>query len=195
MKKVRLSIIVPTCGRPSLYRTLYSILVNGIEPEDEIVIVEDGPQPEAARIVSSFSERLPVKLLGTKFSSGLGGPQRNHGMANAIGTHLLFMDDDDVYTNGGISKVRNACAEFPEHIVIFRMRALTKRLPFDYIWQNPDLVMGNVSSQMFTVPNNKDRLAEWSSKLCNDFDFLMETTSKYPAESIIWRHEVIAEVY
>ena len=48
----RLSIIIPTTGRPSLARALASLAPAGIGPEDEVIVVGDGPE--------AFDAALPM---------------------------------------------------------------------------------------------------------------------------------------
>ena len=43
----RFSIIVPTCGRRSLGRTLESIRRQALVDGDEVLLITDGPQPLA----------------------------------------------------------------------------------------------------------------------------------------------------
>lgn len=195
-KKVKLSVIVPTCGRASLYTTLHSIWMNGIRSDDEVIVIGDGRQPEAARIVGAFKDRLTVRYEETAPSGCVGAAQRNHGMAIATGSHFMFMDDDDVYVNGGLNKGRNAAFYNPDRPVIFRLRSAAKRHGFDSIWNGQSLEMGNVGTQMFLVPNIKERLGQWLHQPGSDNAFIRQTVDKYPnrESEIVWANEVIAEL-
>lgn len=171
--------------------------MNGFQKDDEVFVVGDGPQPEARRISSAFSDRLTIRYSETDISHCVGATQRNAGMLLAGGTHLMFMDDDDIYVNGGLSKARNAAFAHPGKPIIFRMRATPKRLPYELLWATPQLVLANVSTQMFVVPNIKERLGSWPSQACCDFEFILATIQKYPEgeREVVWKDEVIAEIH
>ena len=72
MSDVRISVVIPTTGRASLEATKASAA-----GAYEIIVVED--------------------------STGDNGyTPRTKGMLQATGTHIAFMDDDDVYTPGAL---------------------------------------------------------------------------------------------
>lgn len=193
---VKISVIIPTCGRSTLYATLHSVWMHGIAMADEVLVVADGLQPEAKRVVEAFHDRLPTRYEETDPTGCVGAEQRNHGMAIATGTHLMFMDDDDVFVNGAISKGRNAAFYNPDRPVIFRMKSLAKRHPFDNLWQGQILNIGNVSTQMFLIPNVKEKLGRWPSQAASDYEFIRSTVDKYPNKDrdIVWVNDIIAEV-
>jgi hypothetical protein len=102
--RVSLSIIVPTVGRWTLERTLDSIRPQ-LHAEDELIVV-----------YSHEVTRDP--------SLGRGGAEKVEGMRRATGTHLAFMDDDDVYLPGALDLMRAHAADVP---VIFRLDGLQRR--------------------------------------------------------------------
>jgi glycosyltransferase involved in cell wall biosynthesis len=141
------SIIVGTTGRKTLRRTLKSI-TSQLEPGDELMLLRDD-------------------------SGDAGDTPRNQSMHRAAGTHLLFMDDDDVYVPGALAKMRRFADENPGKIGIFRMEytAGPKR------WQVPELKNRNVSTQIFLVPNVPGKLGVWEhrSTVHGDYTFIEET--------------------
>lgn len=189
------SFIIPTMGRPSLYSTLYSLTQCAARPEDEVIVVGDGPQPEAKRIVSCFSGRLPVSYHEIADGKCVGGPHRNFAMRIASKTHLSFMDDDDVYAPGGVERARQEVLARPKKILIFKMRAMVKRLVYETLWREPEIVMGNVGTPMFVVPNVKSLLGQWSRQYCSDFHFITGTVEKFGIQNVVWIDEVIANIY
>jgi len=141
------TIILGTAGRKTLQRTLRSITPQ-LEPGDELMIVRDD-------------------------SGDAGDTPRNEGMPRAAGTHLLFMDDDDVYVRGALAKMRRFADENPGRIGIFRMEYTVgpKR------WQVPELRNRNVSTQIFCVPNVPGKLGVWEHRgtVHGDYTFIEET--------------------
>jgi hypothetical protein len=110
------TVIVPTCGRPTLERTLWSIAVSaGPDSSDvEALVVADGPQPDAHAIFERFGEAHPTwRYLEYGPTARRGNAQRTYGMTQARGQHLLFMDDDDVYRRRAFKAIRAATAQTP----------------------------------------------------------------------------------
>jgi GT2 family glycosyltransferase len=97
----RLSIIVPTRGRPSALERCLAALGRTHSPPGgiEVVVVADGPDPRLEPVVSgSRVEGGPeVRLVSQKHA----GPAaaRNRGAAHACGELLAFTDDDCVPTS------------------------------------------------------------------------------------------------
>jgi glycosyltransferase involved in cell wall biosynthesis len=178
---VKLSIVIPTLGRPSLERTLESC-----SDADEIVVVLD-----TARGVTDLPCELPANAVYSEGHFGVTGGHagRAHGIELATGTHLAFFDDDDVYVPGAVELMRDAAHERP---VIFRMDDYHHGI----IWRTPDLYFGNVSTQMYVVPNEPEKLGTWEPHAPGlpqpggDFTFIVGCAKKMGEP--IWREEVIA---
>lgn len=187
---IALSIIIPTIGRPTLTQTLDSILPQLIGG-DEVLVVGDGPQPEAHEIARS---KL-VTYMETEPTRCWGHAQRNLGMSAAQGEYLAFMDDDDIYLPNALFMVRAAIKEVPGKPLIFRMSHLGKIL-----WKTPKIAIDNVSTQMYVFPNLPHRLASWkpnpgvASLRGGDFLFARDTATLWGPKDVIFRKEVIARL-
>ena len=90
------SIIIPTFGRPTIGNTIFS-LHGQLGPGDEIVVEVDSPP-----------------------SGNWGAIARDRGIERAKGSHLLFMDDDDVYVEGALAAIREEVAKLPDSLHIFQ---------------------------------------------------------------------------
>jgi glycosyltransferase involved in cell wall biosynthesis len=157
------SVIVPTVGRTTLMLALQSVAAQ-LEPGDELIVVanDDGDQGDAAR---------------------------NGAMARALGSHLLFLDDDDAYVPGALATIRRFAAENPGRIGIFRMELWNGSL----VWTEPVLRYGNVGGPMFVVPNVPGKLGRWyQPNRANDWSFIEETVSLQGEP--IFREEVVARI-
>lgn len=160
--QVTFSVIVPTSGRPTLGRTLESV-AEQLEPGDELIV-------------------------SCNDDGDYGMAARDAAMARATGTHLLFMDDDDQFARGAFATIRRFAEQHPNRIGIFRMRydnGLT-------LWAEPVMRLGNVSTQMFCVPNS-GKLGSWRAgdvARHGDYDFL-RTTVALQGEPI-FRPEIVA---
>ena len=120
---VRLSIIVPTPGRPTVNRAIASA-TSQMLPGDELIVCYDA-------------------------SGDWGSTPRNRAIEAATGTHLTFLDDDDVYLPGALEKIRIFARRYPNRIGIFQMH----RGLYGVVWTAPDPTLVTTASGMFVVPN------------------------------------------
>lgn len=182
-----LSVIVPTIGRPSLKDTLGSIAPQ-LVADDEVLVVSDGDQPDAGDIVAHFDDRF-IFMEAPGPSGDWGATPRNHALDRAKGSHLIFMDDDDVFLPTAFKAFRRAIRYAPEKPHLFKMYLETRT-----IWDKPIVEMGNVSTQTFLIPNLPKKVGRWTSRYEGDFDFLLETLSYYPEgeKSVVWKDEFVA---
>lgn len=185
MTKPAISIITPTIGRDSLGVMLRKLLPQ-LSQGDEVLIVGDGPQPNAKKIVNLLADPL-VRYWEHGPIWNYGNPQRNLAIAEAKGDYLMFIDDDDQPCPGAIDAVRRAATEFPGRPFMFKMQH-----PGCVLWIEPVLRIGQVSGQMFVPPNVKGRIGTWSGKYEADFDFMRSTLALYPdgERSIVWREDL-----
>jgi len=191
-----LSIIIPTCGRPSLARTLQSIQTGGISKEDEVLVLGDGPQPGAQRIAESFSSQMKIVYTETERDGHWGHFQRNAGMRLAKGTHLLFIDDDDAYLRLALLNARAVAKSKPEKISIFQA-ILPPRDGSRIIWESREVKLGNVDTSMFLVPRIPDILGQWPLRSGGDFFFITETLKLRgeTQENVVWIECPIAQKF
>lgn len=122
-------------------------------------------------------------------SGDAGDTPRNETMHRAIGTHLLFIDDDDEYTPGALAVIRRFADENPGRIGIFRMKHPTG----PHHWRTPELAHANVSTQLFCVPNVPDKLAEWRhvGRRHGDFRFIKFTSELMGQEPLFVDHVTV----
>ena len=186
-----LSVIIPTIGRPTLKRTLDSIRGQEIVDGDEVLVVQDGPSDLATWAMVKASG-LPARYLATgKRAADFGGTPRNHGMTEARGDYLAFMDDDDVYRPGAFDAIRAAATRHPGRPLMFRM----ERPGWDStLWASQIVRYANVSTPMFVVPNRSNQLGSWGCYRAADFGFIASTLELWPPGSLIWEPFILATV-
>lgn len=152
--------MIPTTGRGSLEAARSSAVA-----ADEIIVIQDN-------------------------TGDRGYTARSLGMAQATGTHIAFLDDDDTYTPEAIDLFREHAADRP---VIFRMDD-----PFHgVLWREPLVSYGNVGTPMFLVPNDPARLGTWEgiefgrgAPRGGDFHFLEGCIDRMG--NPVWREEIVA---
>lgn len=187
MARSSISIIVPTIGRASLLAALRSI-ASQIELDDEVLVSADGLQPDARAMTALFNSRFRYIESAVR-ANDWGATPRNEALELARCSAIVFMDDDDVYLPGALDAIRCGLEECPGRPLIFRMLHRGR-----IIWGKPELFLGNVSTQMFAVPNLPGRVGRWTKRYEGDYDFIFETVALYPAGSVIFREEIIAEL-
>ena len=179
---VRLSVVIPTLGRSSLRHALASC-----SDADEIVVVLDTVRGGALPC------ELPANVLYAEGSFGVTGGHagRVRGIELATGTHLAFFDDDDEYVPGAVQLMREAACDVP---VIFRM----DHPQHGVLWRERVLEFGNVSTQMYVVPNRPELLGSWMPHAPGlpepggDYTFIRETVDKMGGP--VWREEIISVI-
>ena len=187
---MNISVIIPTCGRKTLARTLQSLQLAGFESGDEVIVVGDGPQPIAADICRTFKPYMDVKYFEHGPTYCFGNAQRDFGMRKAVKGLLAFMDDDDVYVQGSLSIMRTYAEQNPGKILVFQMHHRSIGL----IWNEKVFKEGQVGTQTVVVPNIQAQLAEWTCEqnpdrdYVGDFYFFRRTIDKWPGRDaeLVW---------
>lgn len=190
--KARVSVVIPTIDRESLEETLASV-EGDLDPDDQVVVVGDGPCPGArARVAARGSRFIYAE---TPRTGRWGHAQRNLGMDLASGDYVWFLDDDDTAHPGALEAIRREAMLAPGRPMVFRM-AYEERI----IWERPVLLPGNVSTQMLVVPNVPSRTARWGPDPAHptgrggDYLFALRTARLWPPGHLLWRPDVVARL-
>lgn len=190
---VSFSIIVPTIMRDSLVATLHSIRHAGAGPDDEVLVIvdaahRDGYAPAGFNdaVAGLVADGVSVRILQPdEARGGWGGPARNYGVDCARGSHLLFIDDDDMYRPGAIVATRAMVADCPETMHVWRMVARGGRV----LWSKPVLRVGNIGTPMFTVPRRAAGV--WTGRYEGDFDFALSSVNRPGGPLLVAWHEAV----
>lgn len=119
----KVSIIVRTCGRPSVLRETLKSLENQTYHNLEVVVFEDGENLSEAMIEKEFPI-LDIKYSysGNRIGRCLAG---NRAMDMATGKYLNFLDDDDLF--------------LPDHVEVLvnRLTETGQRVGYSFALQTP----------------------------------------------------------
>ena len=109
MTAVRISVIIPAFNAArTIEETIASVFAQE-RPPDEILLVDDGSTDDTGSRAARLSPR--VKVLG---QANLGPPAAiNRGIREAAGTHLAFIDADDIWSSGKLAQQEAAFAAEP----------------------------------------------------------------------------------
>lgn len=176
----RFSVIVATSGRPTLSRALQSLADQPLQDGDEVIVTGAGAD------IQQTAEAFGYRYLGAGPFGCWGQRERHEAMAYATGTHLVFLDDDDIYAPGAFAAMRAVCADHPDCPVMFRMIA-----PWgETLWRRPIVYEGNLGGPQFVTPNDPARLGAWGLRYEGDFDFIVSTLARYPQGALVWDQTV-----
>lgn len=158
---MRLSVVVASGGRDHLVKTVLGI-TQQLMPGDELLVDvnDDAPWGHAAR------QRM---------------------QARAAGDFVVFMDDDDRYTDNGLEIIRWGVATDPDRVHIFRMMYPNGHV----LWRDPEVRCGNVSTQMVAVPRRF--LGVWGARYEGDFDFIVDSVRRSGGDPV-WHTEIVCLV-
>ncbi|MBQ0074125.1 MAG: glycosyltransferase [Prevotella sp.] len=115
---IRLSIIIPAYNvAPWIEATLESIYCSqGVDLSTvEVVVVNDGSSDNTAQVVQSFAEAhstMPVHLI-SQSNQGV-SVARNHGLHEAKGEYVWFVDGDDLITSFAIQRIMTILDCYPK---------------------------------------------------------------------------------
>ena len=107
----RVSVIIPTYKRPvNLKNALESVVMQDYHDIEVIIICDNGKDSkfnkETRQIVNSLKDsnlNCKVVLLEHNLNRN-GAAARNTGIMNSTGEYICFLDDDDIYLEGRLSK-------------------------------------------------------------------------------------------
>ena len=197
MMPPRLSVVIPTQGRATLSRALASIR-DETQPSDvEIVVVADTHGPLLSEVAWTAAAYGAVYLEHDAGFHGYGHPQIAAGYRASSGTWLLALGDDDEYLPGALTLVADATQTADRGVLLWRITLYpsgSRRIGAPLtIWREPELYVGNVSSQSIVVPNDPAKLGAYPPHSTGDFDFIRETVALWGgADQVVWWPEIIA---
>jgi glycosyltransferase involved in cell wall biosynthesis len=199
---VRLSIIIPTISNPLLENTFKSIAYQNsdLHPEDgidEALVIGDGPQAFARSLAEDYNTMLGVDLF--KYREGpsshqYGNAQRNFAIPKATGDYLVFMDEDDIFTENAFLNIKKHIRENRGKPLLFRFETFGRMV----LWQfQGDIGLGRTGGHQTVFPNIPDKLGRWvpENDYCADWSYVNSTLALYPngLNDVIYCDYIIAD--
>ncbi|MBU2957923.1 glycosyltransferase [Paracoccus sp. 1_MG-2023] len=170
----KLSVVIPNLDRAvSLVRAVQS--VRDDSPEAEIVVVDDCSQADLSAEYGRLQAegvlifRQPVRMRG--------GAARNRGVREATGTHVSFLDSDDVWMPGRHDRIRDFFAQPGTEKTVLISAALLHidgeiRHPYQPPWRDGSTLvdyayrdMGRVQTSMLNMPRQMVLDCPWNEEL------------------------------
>jgi GT2 family glycosyltransferase len=89
----KIAVVVATRDRPSLLRRCLDALAEQERPPDELILIDDASVRPVADIVTSYEDRLPIRVLRNDRALGP-GRARQRAWREATSEFVAFTDDD-----------------------------------------------------------------------------------------------------
>ena len=165
-----ISVIIPTIGRDQLPRAVASVAVQ-LQPGDEILILRDE-------------------------TGDSGNTPRDDATKRAKGTHLWFLDDDDVACKRALTAMREAADEHPKALCCFKMLYGKKsEAPGMILWERKSVEPGQLGTPCCLIPNlpNLPLWTEANDELIfSDIRYLMKVAAR--CRDVVWFEDVVAHI-
>ena len=108
-RKTLISIIMPTWNREATIRSAINSVLSQTYCNWELLICDDGSTDNTKSIVSKFSD---ARIRYFNLPKGNGAIARNHGLRNAKGELIAFLDSDNLWSPSFLATIING---FEEH--------------------------------------------------------------------------------
>jgi glycosyltransferase involved in cell wall biosynthesis len=110
-----ISVVIPTCNRAHyLGEAIESVLCQSYG-NLELFVVDDGSTDHTADLVAGFGDRVRFVRQENRGT----GAARNAGIARVAGEFLAFLDDDDAWTEGKLSRQMRVFQTAPETDAVY----------------------------------------------------------------------------
>lgn len=192
----RLSIVVPTIGRPTLRATLESIAEQW--DGEQVIVIAEGSVGAAHRIFEQVAPTTVVDgtpawtFIGQAFlAAGLWGHNlRNYALDTLVrGSHVATIDDDDIYAPGALDAMAEALDR--DQPQVFRM-TFGAGHPAHGItcWRLAKATRGDVGTPMIVAPVST---ARFGLVYDGDWEYVQALEQLYP-QGFVWDDRVTVEV-
>ena len=207
MSAPTITVIIPTTGdRDSLIATLASCL----DADQIIVAVNKISREQLAEVdqkIRAAGLRFGHKgysLMWDRHASGMFGHRaRNSALQDVVMSHVVSIDDDDVFLPGAFDAIRAAIAYYPGRWFVFQMvGGPGSHFPGVVCWQNRRIRIGDVGTPMIVAPASAK--ARWGSRGVDDFgrdlgegyfgDYEYAAALQAELGDPVWLPVVIAEI-
>lgn len=136
--QIKISVVIPTFNASAtISHAIDSCLQQTLAPH-EIIVVDDASTDDTESILSNYSTVKYIKLIQNSGSS----TARNKGISVATGTHIAFLDADDIWHSHKLSLLNMVLSARPEISFLYH----------SYTLQSIDSVTLPESGTVYRIP-------------------------------------------
>lgn len=185
-KPPKISILMLTYNRPQMISRAIESVFRQTCADWELIIVQDGENPETERLVSGWLERDPARI--RFFRRGIVGTiaeASNFGLQKATGEYIAILDDDDWWAvDDKLDRQLAFLESHPDHVAVGggyivvdqngRRRGMFSKPEKDEQIRSSALVanpVANSTSMFRRVVNGRPALYDTSLRQFADWDF------------------------
>jgi len=169
-----IGVVIATPGRASLYRTLRSILYQGLVVGDDVLVVGDGFHQATKDLVDAFGP--PFRYIATQATRDWGHSQSNYGFKHVKGDMVVYQDDDDIFLPRAFDEMRRLFAANPDRPMIGRVKTPLWGL----LWHEPG-TKTLLDGHCMVVPNDKAKLGFMTLDYNGDQAYISTCIERYKA--------------
>lgn len=114
----KVSVIIGTFDCEPFVEECVRSVINQTEKDIEIIVVDDGSTDRTLAILKKLESEDARISVHSRPHSGFPGPTRNHGISQARGHYVAFLDGDDLYHPQKIERILAAFEADPETDVV-----------------------------------------------------------------------------
>lgn len=170
------SVVIPAYNSEGFIKeTLDSVLRQTLK-DVEIIVVNDGSTDSTGDIIASYCAKYGNITCITQENAGVSAA-RNNGLAHATGEYVVFLDADDLYTDGSLEAFYASAKKTGADCVIGRLRYFDENGMGEYHAQSEQL------SRMDSI-DTFDSLLLWDflvGNKCYNRKKLLSSGVKFPA--------------
>ena len=105
-----LSIIIPVYNTEEYLRPCLDSILSQSFADYEVLLIDDGSSDESGRICDEYAQKDSRILVFHKENGGVSSA-RNRGIDNARGEYIVFVDSDDLVTDGYLKHLMESDAD------------------------------------------------------------------------------------
>ncbi len=145
------SVVIPSYRRPQLVQRAVESVLRQTWRDIEVIVVVDGDNPETQQALALIEDpRLRVKTLAK--SIGCAGA-RNAGVAEARGSWIAFLDDDDEWFPTKLASQMRTAEQYPCAHPIVSCRLIARSEEGDSVWPRRTPAPGEPISEYLFCQN------------------------------------------
>jgi glycosyltransferase involved in cell wall biosynthesis len=186
----KVSVIIPTYNRLAfLKEAVDSVLQQNFE-DFELIVVDDGSTDGTAEAIRQYGGR--VKFISLPDNRGVSAA-RNRGILHARGKYIAFLDSDDLWVKGKLKIQVDFLDENPQYPLCYtdeiwirkgkRVNPMIKHSKYSgWIFEKclPLCIISPSSAVMRKVLFSKVGLFDEALTICEDYDFWLRVTARFP---------------